>query len=163
MSSAANLFIGVEGNPYASVWNLGVFHQVSHCFHNLSDACFVISAEKRVAIGDNKVFANVSQHLGKHARGGNDSLNGVQYDIPTIIVLHDAWVDICTRTIGTCVVVGNETYDRYIRWNVGWQGRIDITLLIHRDIFQSHLLERVCQMTRKNQLFGRTGTPFPLF
>ncbi len=62
------LFIGIEGNPYLSVFYFGMLYEVIDRSYDFGDARFVISSEQRVAVGHDEVLTNVMVELGKFAR-----------------------------------------------------------------------------------------------
>ena len=161
--ASTNLLIGVEGDADASVRNLMVFHQIGHGFHNLCDAGLVIGAEECVAVGDDEVFAHMVQHLREHLGRGDDAFGGIEDDVTAVVVLNDAGVYVGTRAVGAGVVVRNEPYGGHLGGDVGGQCGIDIALLIHGHVLQSHFFQGICQMACEDELFRCTRAPLPLF
>ena len=59
----ANLLVGVEGDADVAMLDFVVVAQVAHGLHNLGNTGLVVGAEQCGAVGDDEVFALVSQQF----------------------------------------------------------------------------------------------------
>ena len=61
--------------------------QIGHCGDNLSDAGFVVSSEKRIAVGDNQILTEIIVEFRKLLRFKLYVFFGVEHDVTSVIAL----------------------------------------------------------------------------
>ena len=88
----AYLLVGVEGDAYLAVLDVGVLLQVDHGLYDLGDAGLVVGAEQRVAVGDDEVFAHVLQEFGKFLGRHGDALG--EQNVGAAVVVDNLWLDV---------------------------------------------------------------------
>ncbi len=135
--------------------NLGMIPEIAHRLHNLGDARLVVGAEKRGAIGHDKVFALVLKQLRELLRRGHYARRKLY--VATVVALHDARLDVGAARVEGCIVVGDEAYRGRVFLGVARKGGIDITHAVHFHVLQALMLQLFLQVSCEDELLGRAG------
>lgn len=75
-----------------------------------------------------------------------------EQDVSTVIVLHDLWLDVSTRTVRTGVVVRDEADGGDVALRVGLERGIEIAFLVEFYIVEPFMLQLFLQVFCKQQL-----------
>ena len=159
MGAQPDFLIRIEGDPYFSVFNLGMGLQIGHCLHDFRNAGLVIGSQQRVAVGHNQILAHMVVELGKTLHSGHHSGLLVQHDVAALIVADDARMHAGTACIRTGVHVADEAHHGQLAAGVGRKGGIHIGMLVHLHVLHPHVCELLHQQPGQVKLFLRAGAP----
>ena len=155
MRSTTNLLIGVKCNANLSMLNFRMCLKISHSSYNLGNTGLVICSQKSVSIGNNDIITLIILNLGEIGNLKHDIVFFIKYNVTTLIILYDTWLNITTAHVGACIKVCNETHHRHILIAVCRKRCIQITLFVENDILKAHILKLLLKITSKDELaFG---------
>ena len=152
VSSCANLLVGIESDANLAVLDFRMRHQVGHRSHNLSNSSLIVSAKKCVAVSDDEVLADVLFELRELADGRHDAIFLAEHDVPSIVVLDDARLDVLSAAVGACVHVGDEADCGHLLVGIGRQSGIDVAVLVHLDFREAKCFQLVAQVFSQSKL-----------
>ena len=151
LGAHANLLVGVEGDADDAVGYLGMVAQPAHGLYDLGDACLVVGSQEGMAIGDDKVFADVLQQLGELRRAADDTLG--EEDVGAVVLMDDMGLDAGTRAVGAGVVMGDEADGGDMALHVGFQRGVDIAVFVHLNVAEALGLEFLLEVFSEDELF----------
>ena len=157
--AAADLLVGRKADADDAVRHIGVQQHICRR-QNFRHARLVVCAEKRGAVGDDQVLADVAAQGREILRGQEDALFLVQNDVAAVIDVGDAGLDVLAVGVGRGVHVGDQAEDGGLRLAVCRNGAVDIAVLVHVCVGDAKLLHLAHQLRAEHPLArcGGAGT-----
>ena len=142
--AAARLLVRRDADFDGPVRNV-LRNQAFQCGENFRNACFIVRAEQRRAVGHDQILAFVIQKAFKFRRAHDDILFRVEDNIPAVVVLDDARTHILTAGSRSGVHMRDQSQNRAVGFTVGRQGPVDIAAFVHVGVGQA----QAAQLLRK--------------
>ena len=139
MGAQANLLVGIEAHTDLAVLDFRVFLQIGHGRDYLCDACLVVGAEKRGAVGNDQVLAKIVEKFGEILRRKLHILLGIEDNLLAVVILYDARIHMAARHVGARVHMRYESDHRHIGiLAIGGKCAEKIAIVVEGDVLKTH-------------------------
>ena len=108
--TATDFLVGSEADLDFAVFELRMLHDILGGVHDFGDSGFVVSSQKRRSVGRYEGLTDVVEHFRELGRFEIKTFDALKRDVSTVIVLYDLRLDILTRSIGSGIDMGDESY-----------------------------------------------------
>jgi len=150
VGSHAYLLVGVEGDADVTMLDLGMVAQPTHGLDNLGDASLVVGSQQGMSVGHDEILTDVLQQFGEFCGAADNTLG--EKDVGAVVLMDDVRLDVCTRTVGAGVVVGDEADGGDMTLRIGLQCGVDIAMIVHLDVAEALALEFLLQVLGEDEL-----------
>ena len=163
MRPHTDFFVGIEAHTDFTVFDFRVFPKVNHGLYDFRNTGLVISSQQGMAVRDNQILTHMIRQFGKLFRRRNNPLFSTQYNVPSIVLLHDSRFHILARAIRRSVDMGYKTDCRHVTLRVRRQRSIQISMFVQRYVLKSYRFQFVLQISCKHHLLVSTRTTLSFF
>ena len=163
MRSHTDFFIGIKAHPDSAMLDFRMFPKVDHSLYDFRNTGFVVSSQQGMAVRDNQILSHMIRQFGKLLRRGDNSLFSAQYNVPTIVLLHDSQLHILSRVIRRSIDMSYKADCRHFAFRVCRQRGIQISMFVQRHLLKPYRFQFVLQISRKHHLLVSTRTTFSFF
>ena len=93
---------------------LRMLYNILHCIHDLGNTGLVVCTKQGSAVCGNQGLTLVLKEFRELAWLEIKSFHTLERNLAAVIILYDLWLDVVSRSIRSCIDVGDESDSRNI-------------------------------------------------